>query len=115
MSLKIKNDDVMWSPNSNIQEYFFEELDCAFSSGGYEPPSHAMEVVFHPSWVEEMNNIDIGDVVTDESGRTGLVMKEEKPKPGMIKMAGVKRFLVSFAGVEEVCHSFVLRKLEEHP
>ena len=112
MSFKIKTDDVMWTPRDD-ETYIYGELDCSLSSGNYELHSPAMEIVFHPKWVEQMNNIEVGDLVTDEVGRVGLVMKEERNSPGMIKLKNVRRFLVSFSGEEEVCHSFVLHRLEE--
>ena len=105
MSLKIKGVNGMWTPKDD-ETYVYGELDCALSSGNYELHSPAMEIVFHPKWVKKMNEIGVGDVVTDETGRVGLIMKEEKNTPGMIKLKNVRRFLVSFSGEEEVCHSF---------
>lgn len=112
MSLKIKSDDVMWAPKDD-GFYVYGELDCSLVSGNYELHSPSMEIVFHPKWVEQMNKIEVGDVVTDETGRVGLVMKEARNTPGMIKLKSVRRFVVSFAGQEETCHSFVLHRLEE--
>lgn len=113
MSLKIKGDDVMWTPPVDSPEYHYGELDCALSTGAYELHSPTMKVVFHPKWIERMNKIEIGDLVTDEAGRVGLVIKEELQKPELIEILGVRRFVVSFSGKEEVCHSFVLHKIEE--
>ena len=112
MSLKIKGVNGMWTPKDD-ETYVYGELDCALSSGNYELHSPAMEIVFHPKWVKKMNEIGVGDVVTDETGRVGLVMKEERNTPGMIKLKNVRRFVVSFSGEEETCHSFVLHRLEE--
>ena len=112
MSLKIKSDDVMWAPKDN-ESYVYGELDCSLATGNYELHSPSMEIVFHPKWVKQMNEIEVGDVVTDETGRVGLVMKEERNTPGMIKLKNVRRFVVSFAGEEETCHSFVLHKIKE--
>ena len=112
MSLKIKSDDVMWAPPVDSSTYHYGELDCTLNTGNYEFGA-SMEIKFHPKWVEQMNKIEIGDVVTDETGRVGLVMEERTPTPSMIKVSGVRRFLVSFAGEEEVCHSFVLHKIKE--
>jgi hypothetical protein len=113
VSKKGKSDDVMWTPPVP-DPYIYGDLDCALSSGGISTEiGPIMEISFHPKWVSKMNNIEVGDIVTDEDGRVGLVMREETSKPGLIKISSVRKFLISFSGFEEVCYSFTLSKVED--
>tara|TARA_R100000030_G_scaffold89120_1_gene73335 strand:+ start:853 stop:1203 length:351 start_codon:yes stop_codon:yes gene_type:complete len=113
VSKKNKGDDVMWSPPL-ADPYMYGDLDCGLSSGGISTEiGPIVEISFHPKWVSKMNNISIGDIVTDEDGRVGLVMREEISKPGIIKISSVKKYLISFSGHEEVCYSFGLSRVED--
>ena len=113
MSKKIKSDDVMWSPHA-ADPYIYGDLDCALSSGGIPTEIGPIaEISFHPKWIKQMNKIEVGDIVTDEDGRVGLVMREEVGKPGIIKISSVRKYLISFSGHEEVCYSFTLSKVED--
>ena len=113
MSKKNKSDDVMWSPPLT-DPYMYGDLDCALSTGGIPTEIGPIaEISFHPKWVSKMNNIEVGDIVTDEDGRVGLVMREETNKSGIIKITSVRKFLISFSGHEEVCYSFTLSKVED--
>jgi hypothetical protein len=111
MSLKIKSDDVMWSPEED-DTYYYGELNCSLATGNYGFSS-AIKVVFHPKWVNRMNELSVGDAVTDETGRVGIIVSEQERRPSVIELKDVKSFVVAFADVEEVCHSFVLHRVQE--
>lgn len=104
MSLKIKLDDnQMWSPEDS--SYCYGSL--SLSSGIVYDADNTFKIQFHPHWMKLMNNLEVGDAVTDEKNRIGLLTKE------LISTMGMKQFVVSFSGEEEVCFSFLLKKIEE--
>ena len=104
MSLKIKlDDDQRWAPEE--PSYCYGSLTV--SSGIVYNADHTFRIEFHPHWMNLMNQLEVGDVVTDEKERVGLLTKEVETSMGM------RQFLVSFAGEEEVCYSFLLKKVEE--
>ena len=104
MSLKIKtDDDQMWAPEDSLYSYG----SLSLSSGIVYDADNTFEIQFHPYWMELMNNLEVGDVVTDERNRIGLLTKE------LVTAMGMKQFVVSFSGEEEVCFSFLLKKIEE--
>ena len=104
MSLKIKlEDSQMWSP----EEADFYYGSMTVSSGIVYDTDHTFKVQFHPYWMELMNELEVGDVVTDPKGRVGLLVKEVEANIGM------RQFVTSFSGQEEIFYSFLLRKVGE--
>jgi hypothetical protein len=113
MSKKINLDDVMWAPNEQ-DTYAYEDLSNVFSTGIYGEIKPVMEIAFHPRWLEKMNGIEVGDAVMDSDGRVGLIVKDEgEDRSGIVQIAGVKRFRVSFSGEEDVQYSCALSKVED--
>mgnify|MGYP003112222437 CR=1 FL=1 len=104
MSLKIKLDDSqMWTPDDSPFCYG----SMTVSSGIVYDADHTFKIKFHPHWMELMNDLCVGDIVTDSKGRVGLLLKEVETTIGM------KQFVTSFSGEEEILYSFLLRKVEE--
>ena len=104
MSLRIKlDDDQMWAPENS--SYCYGSL--SLSSGIVYDVDNTFRIQFHPHWMQAMNDLEVGDIVTDDKDRIGLLTKEVETTIGM------KQFVVSFSGEEEVCFSFLLKKVEE--
>ena len=116
MSLKIKLDDSqMWVPPVDSSGYSipWSSSDLSAVDGTYDMGG-TISLSLHPDLLKIMNSLKVGDLVSDHKGRIGIVVREVEIEPTKtITISGVKSFVVSFSGKEEMCFSFTLSKMEK--
>lgn len=104
--LKIKLDDVMWTPSTNDANWR-DALNNALNTGwNYSNPT--LKMAIHKDWLKEMEALEVGDVVTTHNGDIGIVSKILEDSS-----IGIKRFEVIVKDKSEIYFSMNLKKIEE--
>ena len=103
--LKIKFDDVMWTP-SNPDPNWRDNLNNSLSSE-WNYVNTTLKMSIHPDWLRQMDDLDVGDAVTTHEGEIGII-SQILPTNSL----QIKRFEVIIEGVVKTFFSINLKKIE---
>ena len=103
--LKLKFDDVMWSPANNDPNWR-ENLNRSLNSD-WNYVNTTLKMSIHPEWLRQMDDLDIGDAVTTHDGEIGIISKI-LPVNGL----QIKRFEVIVDNTIKTFFSMNLKKIE---
>jgi len=67
-----------------------------------------ISMTLHPEWIKQMDTLEVGDLVTTNEGKTGIVAKA-----GEMTELGIKKYEVLIEGKRETLFSLSLKKMEE--
>lgn len=104
--LKVKIDDVLWTPSNNDPNWRQSLEDSVNTGWSYANPTLKMSI--HKEWLRQMEALEVGDVVTTHNGDIGIVSKILED--GSL---GIKRFEVIIKDKIEIYFSMNLKKIEE--
>ena len=104
--LKIKFDDVMWTP-SNPDPNWRDNLNNSLSSE-WNYVNTTLKMSIHPGWLEKMDDLDVGDAVTTHEGEIGIISKILPVTSGL----QIKRFEVIVKDKAKTFFSINLKKIE---
>ena len=99
MSLKIKfPDGKMWT---DIKEgsYSFQNKDWSIPT---------LRMAIHPEWLEMMDKLQVGDVVTTHENHVGVITKIYE-----ITSLGMRKYEVLIGSKKEIFFSMSLKKIED--
>ncbi len=95
-----------WS--KSIDEIVELPINVVTGEGLSMPPPVTIKMAIHPFWLEQMDAIDVGDLVTTNIGEVGIVTK-------ILPMTElkVKRVEVLIGAKREIFFSMSLKKIED--
>ena len=104
--LKVKFDDVMWTP-SNSDPNWRDNLNNSLSSE-WNYVNTTLKMSIHPSWLERMDDLNVGDAVTTHEGEIGIISKILPVSHGL----QIKRFEVIIENKAKTFFSINLKRIE---
>ena len=103
MSLKIKLSDSLWN-NINDGDYSYNDV---VNNGRWHSNS-TLKMSIHPGWLELMDKLEVGDVVTTHKGEIGVVTRIYD-----ITSLGMKKYEILIGNEREIFFSINLKKLDK--
>lgn len=103
-------DSTIWSPSLDVTESIYKDLEInSLGLSVYEKKEGSVTRVTleaHPYWIEKCNEIEVGDLVENSSGKVGVVLRE------VDRESDFRKFVISFGGNKMALPSIFLKKLE---
>lgn len=103
MSLKIKPSDSLWD-NINEGDYSYDDA----TNGGRWYSNSTLKMSIHPGWLELMDKLEVGDVVTTHKNEIGVVTRIYD-----ITSLGMKKYEILIGNEREIFFSINLKKLDK--
>ena len=100
MSLKIKLSESLWSNTSDGDYSYVNQLDSLSNS--------TLKMSIHPGWLELMDKLEVGDIVTTHKGEIGVVTRIYD-----ITSLGMKKYEILIGNTREIFFSINLKKLDK--
>tara|TARA_E500000318_G_C3382102_1_gene142628 strand:- start:142 stop:474 length:333 start_codon:yes stop_codon:yes gene_type:complete len=102
--LKLKFDDTVWTPSTSDPNWRDNLNNSLNSEWNYVNTTLKMSI--HPGWLEQMDDLDIGDAVTTHEGEIGIISK-------ILPVTGlqIKRFEVIVENKAKTFFSMNLKKI----
>ena len=100
MSLKIKLTESLWSNASDGDYSYVNQLDSLSNS--------TLKMSIHPGWLELMDKLEVGDIVTTHKNEIGVVTKIYD-----ITSLGMKKYEILIGNTREIFFSINLKKVDE--
>jgi hypothetical protein len=104
--LGLENKNFKWT--KGIDDVVELPINVITGGGLTMPPPVTLRMAIHPFWIEQMDSIDVGDLVTTHTGEVGIVTK-------VLPMTElkVKRVEVLIGAKREIYFSMSLKKIED--
>ena len=100
MSLKIKLTESLWSNASDGDYSYVNQLDSLSNS--------TLKMSIHPGWLELMDKLEVGDIVTTHKNEIGVVTRIYD-----ITSLGMKKYEILIGNTREIFFSINLKKLDK--
>ena len=103
MSLKIKLTEPLWN-NTNEGDYSYNDV----VNNGRWHSRMPLSMSIHPGWLELMDKLEVGDIVTTHKGEIGVVTRIYD-----ITALGMKKYEILIGNTREIFFSINLKKVDE--
>ena len=103
MSFKVNTPESLWS---NIDEGDYSYNDT-IDQGLWTKPS-TLKMSIHPGWLELMDKLEVGDIVTTHKSDIGVVTKIYD-----ITSLGMKKYEILIGNEREIFFSINLKKMDK--
>ena len=100
MSLKIKLTESLWSNASDGDYSYVNQLDSLSNS--------TLKMSIHPGWLELMDKLEVGDIVTTHKNEIGVVTRIYD-----ITSLGMKKYEILIGNTREIFFSINLKKVDK--
>tara|TARA_R110000824_G_scaffold219367_1_gene406243 strand:+ start:1359 stop:1667 length:309 start_codon:yes stop_codon:yes gene_type:complete len=100
VSLKIKLTESLWSNASDGDYSYVNQLDSLSNS--------TLKMSIHPGWLELMDKLEVGDIVTTHKNEIGVVTRIYD-----ITSLGMKKYEILIGNTREIFFSINLKKVDE--
>ena len=100
MSLKIKLSESLWSNTSDGDYSYVNQLDSLSNS--------TLKMSIHPGWLELMDKLEVGDIVTTHKNEIGVVTRIYD-----ITSLGMKKYEILIGNTREIFFSINLKKVDK--
>ena len=100
MSFKLKPLGSLWNNLSEGDYSYVDQLDSLSNS--------TLKMSIHPGWLELMDKLEVGDVVTTHKGEIGVVTRIYD-----ITSLGMKKYEILIGNTREIFFSINLKKLDK--
>ena len=104
MSLKIKPSGSLWN-NVSDGDYNFDDM---LNRGIQWPSTPTLKMSMHPGWLELMDQLEVGDIVTNHRADIGVITKIYD-----ITALGMKKYEVLIGNEREIFFSINLKKVDK--
>ena len=107
MSLKVKFNDKLWI-DAKDGDYKYDITPTPTGDAYMYPDPPSLKMSIHPDWLELMDRLEVGDIVTTHFGDIGVVTKVYN-----ITSLGMKKYEVLIGNEKQIFFSINLKKVEE--